>query len=382
MPTSPSGSLTCLDSQPRADFSSIPDPDLLWVRDSSSEPIVYPDLADGPFIVLMESTVPGRNLGKYDPLTIADQIDEVIQGGRTIHRNGLNQIKIVCSERADANLLITSHELRIAGYKAFLPISMVRKKATIRDIDVRHSPISILNRLDSRSRDIVTSIRRRTDNDGAPLDTVELTMETSSIPSTISLSGFELELFPVIPPPCRCYTCQRFRHISSQCRSSRPCCEFCVGHHHTRDCSHGVRSARCSNCFGDHMASSRVCPIFRYEHEVMRVRYWNNCGFSEAEVTLGERGVLRPPRLADRGPPGVAVSSLGRLSAGSLVGDPAPRPGASDSVVDIARSLLELSQRSDECIKRLMEVRASSQDLEGPPLEVSTNSPGRTSRLP
>ena len=71
-------------------LSSITAPDLLWARDCSSEPIVYRDSADGPFIVIMESTVPDRNLGRYDPLTIADQIDDVIQGERTIHRNGLN----------------------------------------------------------------------------------------------------------------------------------------------------------------------------------------------------------------------------------------------------------------------------------------------------
>ena len=103
--------------------------------------------------------------------------------------------------RADANLLISSHDLRIAGYKAFLPILLIRKRATIRHIDPRHNPISILNRLDPRSRDIVTAIRRRTEGDGAPLDTVEFTMETTTIPSAVSISGFELELFPVIPPP-------------------------------------------------------------------------------------------------------------------------------------------------------------------------------------
>ena len=103
----------------------------------------------------MESTVSGRNLGRYDPLTIPDQINEVIQGERTIQRNGLDQIKIVCSGRADANLLISSHDLRIAGYKTFLPISMIRKKKAIRGtLDPRHSPTSILSRLDPHSRGI------------------------------------------------------------------------------------------------------------------------------------------------------------------------------------------------------------------------------------
>ena len=68
-------------------------------------------------------------------------------------------------------------------------------------------------------------------------------------------------------------------------------------------------------------------------------------------------------------------------STGSLAGDAASRPCTSSWVIDIARSLLELSQRSDECIKRLMDVRASSQDLEGPPLEIASQSLGRISQL-
>ena len=112
----------------------------------------------------------------------------------------------------------------------------------------------------------------------------------------------------------------------------------------------------------------------------MRVRFWNNCGFPEAEATLYGRGVSRPPRLADRGVRGVAASPPEGLFVGSFSGDAACRPSTNDSVIDIARSLLELSQRSHECIKRLMDVRASVQDLEGPPLESASDSLGRISQ--
>ena len=74
-------------------------------------------------------------------------------------------------------------------------------------------------------------------------------MLTYRLPVSFSLAGFELEIFSVIPPERGCYTCQRFRHIAIQCRFSRPCCEFCAGHHHIWDCSHGIGSALCSNCF-------------------------------------------------------------------------------------------------------------------------------------
>ena len=72
LPTSPTGSISGFDPRPLDDVSSITSPDLLWIRDRSSEPILYPASVEGPFIVLMESTVPGSNLGKYDSLTIAD----------------------------------------------------------------------------------------------------------------------------------------------------------------------------------------------------------------------------------------------------------------------------------------------------------------------
>ena len=55
----------------------------------------------------MESTRPGKNLGKYDRLALAECIDLVISGGRTIFYNGLNQVKIQCEAREDANTMLS-----------------------------------------------------------------------------------------------------------------------------------------------------------------------------------------------------------------------------------------------------------------------------------
>ena len=95
--------------------------------------------------------------------------------------------------------------------------------------------------------------------------------------------------------------------------------------------------------------------MFLYEYEVMRVRYWSNCGFPEAEAILGERGVQRPSRVSADGGCDTAAPPSGALSFGSLSGDTSLRARSVDSVADVARTLLELSQRSDECIRRLMD---------------------------
>ena len=65
----------------------------------------------------------------------------------------------------------------------------------------------------------------------------------------------------------------------------------------------------------------------------MRVRFWNNCNFPEAEATVGERGVSRPSRVVDRGVRRVAASPSGGVSAGSLSEDAATRPRTADSVI-------------------------------------------------
>ena len=52
-----------------------------------------------------------------------------------IRRNGQNQCKIICGAREDANSLILSVDLKLAGYKLFIPSSLLRKKAFIRNVE-------------------------------------------------------------------------------------------------------------------------------------------------------------------------------------------------------------------------------------------------------
>ena len=101
--------------------------ELFW---SKNENLLHPILSDSalaPYIALMESTIEGRNLGKYDFIAIADAIDKMIDGERNIRHNGLNQCKIICEVREDANLLILSKDLRLARYNLFISTFLIKK---------------------------------------------------------------------------------------------------------------------------------------------------------------------------------------------------------------------------------------------------------------
>ena len=237
--------------------------DLLWSKPHDPLQDVFSDASPPPYIVLMESTRPGKNLGKYDRLALAECIDLVISGDRTIFYNGLNQVKIQCETREDANTLVRSKDLMWGDFRLFIPSSLIRKKAFIGPIDPKYSASDIANRLDPDLRDLTVAVRRRTNDDGSISSRVEFTMAVARVPRNVRLLGYSYPLTPVIPPPRRCFTCQRFRHISNQCRSSRPICEFCSENHPPDSCPNKLRSAFCSNCCGDHVASSRECPVYQ-----------------------------------------------------------------------------------------------------------------------
>ena len=112
--------------------------------------------------MLMESTRPRKNLGKYDRLALAECIDLVINGGRTIFYNGLNQDTIQCESREEVNTLIRSQNLIRGGFNLFIPSSPIRKKAFTGPIYLKYSVTDIVERLDPELRDVTMAVRRRT----------------------------------------------------------------------------------------------------------------------------------------------------------------------------------------------------------------------------
>ena len=102
------------------------------------------------------------------------------------------------------------------------------------------------------------------------------------------------DLTSVIPPPKRCFCCQRFQHISEQCRSTPSKCEYCSEDHPSRDCPNTNLSPGCVNSGDKHPAFSCDCPIYQFEFAVMKERTLKNCGYEEAENMLLRRRILKP----------------------------------------------------------------------------------------
>ena len=67
------------------------------------------------------------------------------------------------------------------------------------------------------------------------------------------------------PPITQCYKCQGFNHIAKDCKKEQTCFR-CAGAHKSTECPDKDKNSlkpKCSNCNGDHVASSKECPKFK-----------------------------------------------------------------------------------------------------------------------
>lgn len=126
------------------------------------------------------------------------------------------------------------------------------------------------------------SIKRRVVLDGNVLDTMELTYLERSLPDIVPIKRFEFPLVPIIPKPTRCFACQRYRHVSGQCRSHTRC-EYCGQAHNTRDCENQLLSPRYCNCNGTHLASFMDCPVYIRENKIVIIKTEQACNYKVAE---------------------------------------------------------------------------------------------------
>ena len=82
------------------------------------------------------------------------------------------------------------------------------------------------------------------------------------------------ESYRTTPPVTQCYKCQGFNHVAKDCKSEQKCVR-CAGAHKSTECPDKKKKSiklKCSNCNGDHVASSRDCPKFKDQTKIQADR--------------------------------------------------------------------------------------------------------------
>ena len=92
-----------------------------------------------------------------------------------------------------------------------------------------------------------------------------------------------------IPNPLQCYKCFKYGHHENNCRQEHKLCRRCStlsSEHDTDPCTH---SFKCANCGGEHFSTSKSCPAWQREKEVVSVKVREGLSFPEAKKIVAAR---------------------------------------------------------------------------------------------
>ena len=96
-----------------------------------------------------------------------------------------------------------------------------------------------------------------------------LTFNLLRLPNTIQAAWLNLKVRPYIPRVRRCFYCQKFGHMRNNCRKAqkgqKPICKNCGEEEHGL-CT---KPPHCTNCNGNHDASSNKCNKYIFEKEIL-----------------------------------------------------------------------------------------------------------------
>ena len=115
----------------------------------------------------------------------------------------------------------------------------------------------------------VAQMRKRGSHNGAPLPLFVVTLDNNETSAKIkelkSLLYVKIAVEGYNKPkaPTQCFKCQRFHHVSGQCRVDERCVK-CAGAHASSSCTKTRETpGTCANCGGPHTASYRGCPEYK-----------------------------------------------------------------------------------------------------------------------
>lgn len=256
--------------------------------------IFYSENDKGPFVVhVQKRTVSSDNDYNtiLNPIIFGKFIQKnnyrgIIPG--SIIRIGRNRVKIVFNTFKDANTFVNNSAVSENGYNAFIPSFCVTKIGVIRvPIDIEDSDI-IADSIFPNNPIKILKVRRLkykvTVNDNITWkssQSVVVTFEGQVLPEFLYLyyNKVNIELYKY--PTIQCYSCCRFGHMKSNCRS-KPRCYKCGQSHYGDSCGLDESEACCLLCSGSHYATSRKCPEYNRQQNIKSLMSQRSISYMEA----------------------------------------------------------------------------------------------------
>lgn len=253
-------------------------------------PEVFTGGNEGKFMILRHTTE-GENLCKLSPFFIKKALDIISRDLKSVNVNrktGTILIETKNNKQAEALLKIT--QLGMTGTSPCIPVKcelhpfLNTSRGVIYSRDLLDDSDEII--LDGLKGQNVIEVKRiKKINEGKLINTplMILTFNTTIIPEYVNAGYVVVPVKLYIPNPMRCKRCQGLGHTKNWCKKE-PVCVICAAiepdHPNEKECKAPIK---CINCKGNHEAFRKMCPKYKDEVQIIKIKTVDRISYPEAK---------------------------------------------------------------------------------------------------
>ena len=224
-----------------------------------------------------------RSMRLYNPIEINRNLYNFLGGKyKDIKVLSSGDLLVKCKDGKQMNKLLKCDNLGDESKPIEIRAEVFKTKPTeikgvISGVPLELSEEEIKQSLAGQLVSFVKRLPHRTGKGVMQSGSVLLCFTSRTLPPVVDIGYLRFRTRAYIPPPKRCFNCNRYGHLAKQCRSAHRCTK-CGGRHLYEKCDTNV--LKCVNCGGAHSAGYAGCPRYRQEslvNSIMvkeKVNYW------------------------------------------------------------------------------------------------------------
>ena len=237
--------------------------------------------ANWPKFIVLTCKDPSKDITRISPFLIEKSLKAAAGDVKNVKK--LNHgLLIECQRKIQSdNVLkmnkIYDHEITASPHRTLNQCKgIIRYKGG--DLD-ELTDEEICNELKPQGVKAVKRFTTKRENTVIKLNTFLLTFSSTSVPANIHIGPYIIKVSTYIPNPVRCFKCQKFGHGRGQCKGREICFRCSEEGHDGINCTNTIK---CYNCKESHMSSSKDCPIYKKEKEILKIKTEKNITYQEA----------------------------------------------------------------------------------------------------
>lgn len=190
------------------------------------------------------------------------------------------KMMLYCKDRKQQKKALEMKTL--GGHKVVcsIPEEKIWIRGVISGIPIDVSTEEIKSNISGAAVKDVKRLRCVRNNERTDSLSVMITFDENKLPDRVYVGYLSYYVRPYVPPPIRCFKCQKFGHIAAACRGKQRCAR-CGGEHEYGKCGQGIKP-RCCNCGGEHSAGYGGCQVRKNAVQAQNIRTTEGISYAEA----------------------------------------------------------------------------------------------------